>query len=375
MTTTTSIIDVRVFDGTGFTGPTTVQIDGETITSIGGPPIGATIDGHGGALLPGLIDAHVHVDDVAALKALLASGITTALDMANQQPEITRSLREQPGLPHLLGAGIPASAPNGSHTRRMGFRADSAVDGADDAARFVADRVREGSDYIKIIVEDPRMPGTASLPPATIAALVVAAHGAGLLTVAHAVTSTAYGLAADAGVDVITHAPLDRGLTSAEASALAGRDAAILPTLTMLRGTVEVVTAQRSFRVLRRLRIAPPVEYANARASVATAAAAGLTIIAGTDANADAGAPFHPVHGSSLHDELELLVDAGLTPIEALTAATATPARVFGLADRGVLEAGRRADLVLVTGDPSTDIRATRAVSDVWLGGQHIPPP
>ena len=376
MTTTSSTItDVRVFDGSGLTGSTSVQIDGESIVSIGGASTGTVIDGRGGALLPGLIDAHVHVDDVAALQALLASGITTAFDMANRHPEDTRPLREHAGLPPLLGAGVPASAPKGAHTRKMGFQAGSAVDGAGDAARFVADRVREGSDYIKIIVEDPRMPGTASLPLATITALVVAAHGAGLLTVAHAVTSTAVGLAADAGVDVITHAPLNRGLTSAEAAALAGRGAALLPTLTMLQGTVGVITAQPVFRVLRRLRIAPPLDYANARASVATAAAAGVTIIAGTDANTEAGTPFHPEHGSSLHDELELLVDAGLTPVDALNAATAAPARVFGLADRGVIEPGRRADLVLVTGDPSTDIRATRAVSGVWLGGRHIPRP
>lgn len=372
---TTTITDVRVFDGTGFTGPTTVQIDGESIAAIGGPPAGTIVDGHGGALLPGLIDAHVHVDEVADLEALLAAGITTVLDMANRTPEITRSLQEHGELPHLLGAGVPASAPKGAHTSKMGFRADSAVTGAADAARFVADRVREGSDYLKIIVEDPRMPGTASLPAETIAAIVVAAHGAGLLTVAHAVTSTAYGLAADAGVDVLTHAPLDRGLTPAEASALAARGAALVPTLTMLEGTAKVVTAGRVFRVLRRLRIAPPVEYANAKASVATAAAAGLTVIAGTDANNEGGAPFHPVHGPSLHDELELLVDAGLTPVEALTAATAAPARVFGLADRGVIEPGHRADLVLVTGDPATDIRATRAISGVWLGGRHIPRP
>jgi len=56
------------------------------------------------------------------------------------------------------------------------------------AARFVADRVADGADYVKVIVEDPRMPGTAALPGATIRAIVVAAHGAGLLVVAHAVT-------------------------------------------------------------------------------------------------------------------------------------------------------------------------------------------
>ncbi|WP_375399742.1 amidohydrolase family protein [uncultured Amnibacterium sp.] len=374
MTTTSSssITNVRVFDGAGFTAPTSVQIQGESIASVGGAPTGTVIDGQGGALLPGLIDAHVHVDDAAALESALASGVTTVLDMANQHLDVTRSLQQRTDLPRLLGAGVPASAAKGAHTRRMGFPADSVVTSAADAARFVAARVRDGSDYIKIIIEDPRMPGTASLPLETIRALVVAAHGAGLTTIAHAVTSTAFGLAADAGVDVVTHLPVDRGLNPDVAAALSGRGAAVVPTLTMLQGTVTTINAQRMFRLLRRLHIAPPVDYSNAKASLATAHAAGLTIVAGTDANTEAGAPWHPEHGSSLHDELELLVDAGLTPIEAITAATATAARVFGLTDRGVIEAGRRADLLLVQGDPSTDIRATRAISGVWLGGRHV---
>ncbi len=79
-------------------------------------------------------------------------------------------------------------------------------------------------------------------------------------------------------------------------------------------------------------------------------------------------------HGASLHRELELLVLAGLSPVEALSAATSVPADVFGLADRGYVEAGRQADLVLVTGDPSTDITATRTIAQVWRAGtQYLP--
>jgi imidazolonepropionase-like amidohydrolase len=366
------ITNVRVFDGTKLSAPTTVGIADDLIVSIGGKATGTTIDGNGGALLPGLIDAHVHVDDAGQLEELLSHGVTTAFDMANSRPEVTASLRSRPGLPQLLGAGLPASAPGGVHTKKMGFPADSAVQDPDDAARFVADRVRDHSDYIKIIVEDPRMPGTAALSPEIIRALVVAAHAAGLIVVAHAVTSTAMNFAADAGVDVITHAPVNRAITAQEAAELVKRGAALLPTLTMLQGTAGVVNSGRMFRLLRRLRIAPPVEYSNARASVAVAKAAGLPILAGTDANNDPGAPWNPKFGSSLHDEFELLVDAGLTPVEVVVAATSTPARVFGLADRGAIRAGLRADLLLVSGDPTVDIGAMRTVSGVWLGGQKI---
>jgi len=367
-----SITNVRVFDGAKLSAPTTIVIADAFISSVGGKATGTIVDGTGFALLPGLIDAHVHVDDASQLEELLTHGITTAFDMANSRPEATAALRSRPGLPQLLGAGLPASAPGGTHTKKMGFPADSAVQGPGDAARFVADRLRDHSDYIKIIVEDPRMPGTTALSPETITALVVAAHAAGLLVVAHAVTSTAMNFAADAGVDVITHAPVNRAITSDEAAGLAKRGAALLPTLTMLQGTAGVVNSGRMFRLLRRLNIAPPVEYANARASVAVAKATALPILAGTDANNDPGAPWNPKFGSSLHDEFELLVDAGLTPAEVIAAATSTPARVFGLTDRGAVKAELRADLLLVSGDPTTDIRATRAVSGVWLGGQKV---
>ena len=70
-----------------------------------------------------------------------------------------------------------------------------------------------------------------------------------------------------------------------------------------------------------------------------------------------------------MHGELELLVGAGLTPVQALTAATSAPARAFRLTDRGVIAAGKRADLVLVEGDPTNDITATRRIVSVWKRG------
>jgi len=146
----------------------------------------------------------------------------------------------------------------------------------------------------------------------------------------------------------------------------------LVPTLTMMRGVSAAVGRKPMFRLLRRLRVAPPVEYAHARGSVAAARAAGLTIVAGTDANNEPGAPFSPRHGTSLADELGLLVDAGLTPTEAIRSATALPARTFGLNDRGVIAAGRRADLLLVDGEPTVDIEAIRNVRAVWIAGARV---
>jgi hypothetical protein len=95
--------------------------------------------------------------------------------------------------------------------------------------------------------------------------------------------------------------------------------------------------------------------------------AARVPILAGTDA----GNP-GTTQGASLHGELELLVRAGLTPAEALHAATAAAAAAFHLDDRGQIAPGKRADLVLVAGDPTADIRQTRDIVAVWKAGHPI---
>jgi imidazolonepropionase-like amidohydrolase len=87
-------------------------------------------------------------------------------------------------------------------------------------------------------------------------------------------------------------------------------------------------------------------------------------LLAGTDAGTPGIA-----HGASLHQELTNLVDAGLHPVEALHAATAATARRFSLTDRGRIAPGLCADLLLVDGDPTTDITATRAIAGVWRRG------
>jgi imidazolonepropionase-like amidohydrolase len=92
-----------------------------------------------------------------------------------------------------------------------------------------------------------------------------------------------------------------------------------------------------------------------------------VRILAGTDAGVPGTA-----HGASLHHELELLTQCGLTATQALAAATAVPAAWFGLSDRGRVAPGRQADLVLVRGDPTTDITHTRSILAVWRRGQRI---
>jgi imidazolonepropionase-like amidohydrolase len=225
----------------------------------------------------------------------------------------------------------------------------------------VTDRIAEGADYIKIIAD---IPGP---DQETLDALVATSHQHGKRTVAHAVSTAALDMALQAGVDMITHVPLDRRLTESTAALILAQQCVSIPTLTMMKGIVDRFAAATASQP-KRVAVDGP-SYESARGSVAELHRAGVPILAGTDANAGPGIPFSPRHGDSLHEELELLIEAGLSTVEALRAATVLPAQYFGLHDRGVIEPGRRADLVLVDGDPIADIRATRQIRRVWCAG------
>ena len=165
MSESIALTHVRVFDGKELTEERTVVIDNGVISAA--TTADTTINGHHGTLLPGFIDSHVHLASLADLEQGTHWGSTTMLDMGSPSMKFTNSLRHRQGLADIRGVGNPASAPGGMHTTRMGMPPSSAVTGPADASRFVADRVAEGADYIKIIVEDPRRMGPAALDVAT----------------------------------------------------------------------------------------------------------------------------------------------------------------------------------------------------------------
>ncbi|MFB6555603.1 amidohydrolase family protein [Streptomyces sp. NPDC056405] len=347
-----ALTNVRVFDGDRVTTPRTVVVDNGRI---GISALGARrIDCAGAVLLPGLIDSHVHLRDVNTLHQLAGSVVTTGLDMACFPPSVVDSLRGLPGLPDIRSAGTPAVAPGSPQSRLPTFPADAVLTGPDQASRFVRARIAEGSDYIKIIIDEP------GLAPETIEAVTTAAHFFGKLVMAHATTTAMAERALDADVDMIHHVPLDNALPAEVAARYAATGTVAVPTLTMMKGFAGLGI--------------PGMDYAAAEGSVAALRRAGARILAGTDANSTPGIPVQPPFGSSLHHELELLVRAGLTTLEALRATTSLPARSFGLRDRGVIRPGYRADLLLVDGDPLADITATRAVRRVWVGGVEYSP-
>jgi imidazolonepropionase-like amidohydrolase len=358
-----AITNVRVFDGHQLTEPRAVVLEGGVISpTLPHSSAETIIDGLGGALLPGLIDSHVHLRGPEDLAKAMQYGVTTMLDMASF-PRAFDALRGLPALPDVRSAGIPASGPGGVQTTRMGFPQSSVVTGPGDAERFVTERVAEGSDYIKIIIEDPSVMGSAALDGPTISAIVRCAHDRNLRVYAHVTTTPAVQLAADASVDILTHIPIDAPLDDTLVAAIAARGLLSVPTLVMMRGVADLPHMPTHRQ---------GADFRYAQASVAKLHRAGIPVLVGTDSSSSPGSPFQVAHGASLHDELELLVAAGLTPVEALRGATLLPSQFFDLGDRGAIESGRRADLVLVDGDPTQDIAATRAIQGVWVAGAQV---
>ena len=385
------IRNVRIFDGERVIAEREVVVTDGVIATVGragAVPSNATvIDGSGKTLLPGLIDSHTHAPLTTLLKQAVVFGVTTQLDMFSDPPmvaEARKFLRTAEGqsAADLRAAGLAVTAPGG-HGTEYGGPPVPTLAPDDDPAALVDALIAEGADYIKIIHDDGRVLGTKfnTLTPKMIVESVAAARLRGKLSVVHVSTFDAARDALQAKADGLVHVFVDELPTPEFVERSAVARLFVVPTLTLWRdgeadgpsrgellaepfGDYLSVYGRR--RVLARPDRAP-AEYEKARESVRLLHAGGVRILAGTDA----GNP-GTTSGASIHRELVLLREAGLSPIEALTAATATPADVFGLRDRGRIRPGLRADLLLVTGDPTVDIATTRNVSRVWKAGVEI---
>lgn len=378
---------VRVFDGTRVLANQDVVVHDGVITEVCRAVAGAAdVDGRGRTLLPGLFDAHVHVDQhpEAALRQLVELGVTTALDMFSGGEALATTVRlRQADSPHLAAvrtAGTGATAP-GNVLEKLAGQPLPTVDGPAAAEEWVEARLREGADYIKIIY-DEREGGPLDL--ATVTALARAAHARGVLAVAHAIGERQAREAITAGVDGLAHLFIGDAAGAGFGAFAADHGVFVVPTLTVLRGLCGYRPDQ-DLRADPRLadRVSssrPPIPvrpadpsrnhlYGAATAALRQLADAGVPLLAGTDTALATAALGVIGYGATLHAELEFLVDAGLSPTQALAAATSTPARAFRLTDRGLIHPGMRADLLLVQGDPTADIRDIRNVVAVWKRG------
>ena len=389
------IRDVRVFDGEQVIPAATVVLADRRIVQVALPgepmeiPEGAdVVDGAGKTLLPGMIDAHAHSMFRAHLKSAMAFGVTTHLDMFTGLG-LMRAMKEEQAAgaaadrADLISAGTLVTAPGG-HGTQYGI-AIPTLSGAGEAPDFIDARIAEGADYIKIVYDDGAAFGMSvpTLDPATLRAAIDAAHARDKLAVVHIGSAVGAREAIAGGADGLVHVFADRSPEPDFGRFVAERGAFVVPTLAVLEngageagGTALVtdpVLGPRLFpQDVQNLGLRFPERagdqnsLANALEAVRLLHEAGATLLAGTDAPNPGTA-----HGASLHRELELLVRAGLSPLEALVAATSAAADAFGLTDRGRIAAGLRADVVLVDGDPTADILQTRDVVGIWKEGRR----
>jgi imidazolonepropionase-like amidohydrolase len=384
-----AIRHVRVFDGEQVHAGMTVVIRSGIIASVQADtvvPAGIEIiDGTGHTLLPGLFDSHGHMWGQALTQAL-AFGVTTVLDMfthpdwaAERREEQRRGIATDRA--DLLSAGLLVTAPGG-HGTQFGIVIPT-ITHPDEAALAVETRLAQGSDYIKIIFQPCE--NCNSVDSVTMQAVIAETHRRGRKAVVH-VHTLDYGKAAiRAGADGIMHLFADQVADDDFLDLIVQSGAFVVPTLSVIaalsgRRDAGLLVAHPAFRQyltaadVQNLIADIPSGPANrwfrwdsVTVSLKRLSDRGVPILAGSDPP-NIGTAW----GASVHRELELMVEAGMTPLMALRAATSTPARVFALTDRGRIATGLRADLLLVEGDPTSDIRATRDIVGIWKQGVRM---
>ena len=384
-----------VFDGTmAPLAEADVVIEDDRIVEVGSGLDGdESVDCAGHTVLPGLFDTHTHVifstldwveelvtpfsfkfyDAMRNLEATLATGITTVRDAAGADAGVKKAVDEGVIAGPRMRISVNMLSQTGGHADgwlRSGVDLDlewpgnpsGRVDGPDAVRRKVREMIRAGADVIKVATsggvlsptDDPRHP---HFRPDELEEMVAEATAAGIYVMAHAQGAEGIKNAVRAGIRSIEHGIYldDEGI-----DLMLQRGTWLVPTLVAPLGVLDAVDAGASLP-------ASTVEKAKAvvevhQQAVGRAIAAGLQVAMGTDSGV---AP----HGANLR-ELDLLVRCGMSPQQALVATTSSAAELMGLGDDlGTLEPGKRADLVLLDGDPLEVGTLRERVHEVWKDG------
>lgn len=367
----TAIRNVRVFDGEKITPPQTVYIDNGTIVEShrfgSGPAV--EVNGTGKYLIPGLIDSHLHADSIHLLNTLTSHGVTTAVNMAMYSYPLWTELKSISGLAEMFTCTVgvtsnddPRRGPNGA---LYNMSTSLWWQPGESAAHFVDRQFFPGtpSTFMKMIM----YPDTETEAPTQeqYDAVVNETRRLGYYTAIHASYLSSYEQAVKAKGDIIQHIASDLPLPQSLIKQIVGNGTHVTPTMTIFRvGTNSVVLQGYLDQNLHGEK-----GFNQVTSNVAALHKAGVPLLAGTDsayvAKFNASVPF----GIALHCELEFLVEAGLTPAEALRAGTLSAVEVQRLGNRGVISPGMRADLVLLNSNPLANISNTRDIGRVWAGG------
>ena len=293
--------------------------------------------------------------------ALLGHGVTTAREVGGVAA-LSLELRDSiasgsaPG-PRIFTAGAWITGPDG-HGWHVGLHAEG-PDGVRQAARAQLD---DGADLLKLMVSGGVIgtghgPNTEQYSEEVVAIVTSLAHAEGKRVAAHAHGEQSIRNAVRGGVDTVEHASF---VTAELIAEMLERGTFIVPTLAVIHFVIESASEELGEETLQRAREVAEVHHAN----ISAAWRAGVPIVAGTDM----GSPF--TGPDALHEEIARLTGIGMSNHEAIQAATLQGARAIGVEDDlGTVRPGRRADLLVLDGDPLADITATRRVRHLLQDG------
>ncbi|MEQ1503334.1 MAG: amidohydrolase family protein [Myxococcota bacterium] len=326
-------VDLAIHDGR-FIAIGTASPDGRAPGVVAASPGDRELDLDGATIVPAFVDSHVHLSYWAVGPELADRGVAAAVDLGAPLQSLgargTRGPRIVASGPMITAVrGYPLYGSDGSPSWGADGYGLPCADAA--AARAAVLRLADaGAGVIKVPCEAPTLPDDA------IRAAVDAAHGRGLVVVAHALTDAAASRAADLGIDGLAHTPTEP-LTGATVAKWKAKF--VIATLRAFGGAPATVDN------LRRLR------------------AAGATVLYGTDLGntRDAGIDA---------EELRLLGEAGLDGAAILAAGTTTPARIWHLDDLGAIAVGRAASFLVLAADPTLDPSTLARPRAVWLDGR-----
>jgi imidazolonepropionase-like amidohydrolase len=389
--------DGRVFDGTDRLTRADIVVSDGLITDVGTDLDGDTVvDMAGRAVLPGLFDCHVHVcishvdigrliqepfslefyEAAHNLRATLDAGITTVRDAGGAdlgvKEALARGLISGPRLQISLnmltqtgghGDGWLASGNTTKLFVPHPGRPSTLVDGPDEMRRKVRELVRAGADVIKVATsggvlsprDDPRH---AHFGPDELDVLVAEASAAGLWVMAHAQAVDGIKNAIRAGIRSIEHGIY---LDDEAIEMMLDRGTFLVPTLVAPTGVKKAADAGAAIPEAAVRKAEEVIEVH--RDSFRRAVAAGVKVAMGTDSGVTP-------HGENL-EELSLMADGGMTPVEVLLATTQNAAELLGV-DGGSIEPGGRADLVVLEGDPFTFEGLRTRIAAVYQEGRRV---
>lgn len=371
-----AITGATVFDGTGAAPVQAVVVvnDGVIESVIPGTkaPRGVkTVSAKGLSLLPGFFDVHAHYTPNGApgsppqiSAAYVAAGVTTVNDF-HQPPEAFAFRREWqqtfPG-PHV-NLTARTSTPGGHGADWADQNTTRWINTPEAAKAAIGELVPYKPDFIKAFTDGWRYGSgidNTSMNLPTLTALVEAAHANNLKVGTHTVTVERGKIAAKAGVDIIVHALQDVPVDQETIDLMLQNKTNYAPTLAVYEPAKPGQPPPTAAQMQQRL-----PKFKVAMANVKTLHDAGVPVVLGTDA----GMP-GTVHGISTLREMELLVEAGLTPVEALVAGTSASAKAMGQTDRGVIAPGKRADMVLIKGKPWETIADLYKTERTYVDGK-----